>query len=247
MQISREDRVRMERAHVHAWPASDTADIDGWLWRASGGGSHRANSVSTIDFHGCSPAAAIETVEARYSARGARSQFQTFDESSPEGLPDLLRDRGYTPGGGTITMFKRLAAVSADNAEVEWRDHAWDEWQHVYLGEITENRRAVNQMILARVPAPRAFFGYRRGGEIVATALCVIGFGCAVVECVTTRADMRRQGAAQCVLVALEAWAARQAADLIGLQVVADNLPAIALYERCGFVAGARNEFWVND
>jgi hypothetical protein len=50
--IGRDDRVHMERAHVFAWPALRTAVIDGWLWRASGGGSQRANSVSTIDFHG---------------------------------------------------------------------------------------------------------------------------------------------------------------------------------------------------
>ena len=52
MRISHLDRVRMERAHVLAWPALNTATIHGWLWRSSGGGSQRANSVSTIDFAG---------------------------------------------------------------------------------------------------------------------------------------------------------------------------------------------------
>jgi ribosomal protein S18 acetylase RimI-like enzyme len=113
------------------------------------------------------------------------------------------------------------------------------------LGEIVENRRAVNSLILDRIPAPRAFFGCRRGGEIVATALCVAGFGCAVVECVATRADIRRQGAARSVLSALESWAAQQEVDWIGLQVVADNAPAVALYQRRGFVAGATNSYWV--
>ena len=68
MRISREDRVRMERAHVLAWPALNTAIIDGWLWRSSGGGSNRANSVSTIDFHGADLEAAIAEVESRYQA-----------------------------------------------------------------------------------------------------------------------------------------------------------------------------------
>jgi len=55
MTPNRDERVRMERAHVQAWPALHTARIDGWLWRASGGGSQRANSVSTIDFTGTDP------------------------------------------------------------------------------------------------------------------------------------------------------------------------------------------------
>ena len=244
MEISREDRVRMERAHVRAWPALHTADIDGWLWRSSGGGSQRANSVSTIDFHGNDAAAAIAAVEARYHALGAPARFQTFDETSPAGLGDLLHDRGYRQSDPTTTMFKRIEPSPAP-AEVEVRDAVSPEWLQVYLGEITENRRAVNTRILEQIPAPRAFFGYRREGEIIATALCAIGFGCAVIECVATRADLRRTGAARGVLAALQSWAAAQGADWIGLQVVSQNVPAVALYESMGFVAGATNTFWV--
>ena len=244
MRISREDRVRMERAHVLAWPALHTEVIDGWLWRSSGGGSNRANSVSTIDFHGADLDASIVRVESRYRTLARTIRFQTFDETSPNGLTETLRNRGYQQVNPTTTMFKRIENPAAA-PHVDVHDHAWPEWRSVYLGEIVENRRAVNSLILDRIPRPRAFFGCRRGGEIVATALCVVGFGCAVIECVATRADMRRQGAAQSVLTALESWAARQDVDWIGLQVVTDNTPAVALYERLGFVAGATNSYWV--
>jgi N-acetylglutamate synthase len=246
MRIGRDDRVRMERAHVLAWPALNTADINGWLWRSSGGGSQRANSVSTIDFHGADVEASIADTEARYQALGQPMRFQTFDETSPPDLADTLRIRGYAESEATITMFKRIGTPGS-SADVAVRDHAWPEWRGVYLGEITESRRAVNALILDRVPTPRAFFGCRRGGEIVATALCATGFGCAVIECVATRADKRRQGAAQSVMIALETWAGQQDADWIGLQVVAGNTPAVALYQRLGFVAGATNRFWVKN
>ena len=64
MVIPRADRVRMERAHVHAWPARQATRIDGWLWRYSGGGSQRANSASTVDFTGNDVAASVDAVEA---------------------------------------------------------------------------------------------------------------------------------------------------------------------------------------
>jgi hypothetical protein len=140
MQISRENRVRMERAHVLAWPALRTAVIDGWLWRSSGGGWQRANSVSTIDFTGNDPEAAINAVEAQYSAVDMPVRFQTFDETSPSVLADLLRTRSYRESDPTTTIFKPVEA-GAPVADVEWRDHAWAEWLEVYLGEITENRR----------------------------------------------------------------------------------------------------------
>lgn len=245
MQISRQDRVRMERAHVLAWTALRAETIDGWLWRASGGGSQRANSVSTIDFTGPDMDAAIDTVEARYRARDMPARFQTFDDTAPAGLADCLRTRGYQDGGVTITLFKGLKPAAAPPS-VECRDHAWQEWRDVYLDAITENRRAINQRILTAIPGPRAFFGCRRDGAIISTALCVIGFGCAVIECVTTRPDARRQGGAQAVLAAVLSWAALQEADLIGLQVVAGNLPAIRLYEGSGFLPGATNRFFVS-
>jgi N-acetylglutamate synthase len=240
MQITRNDRVRMERAHVLAWPALRAAKLDGWLWRSSGGGSQRANSVSTIDFTGNDIEAAIDTIEARYQALGAPSRFQTFDETSPPELPDRLRHRGYHETESTTTMFRRNEPVApADH--VEQRDHPWQDWQAVYFSAITENRHAINAQILASIQAPHAFFCYRT----ISTALCIIGHGCAVVECIATSDAAKRQGAARTVMTALLAWAAAQDADLAGLQVVAQNTPAIRLYETLGFVAGATNRFWV--
>ncbi len=300
MQITRDDRVRMERAHVLAWPALRTAVIDGWLWRASGGGSQRANSVSTVDFTGADAEAALRDAEARYLAIGAQPRFQTFDETKPRGLADVLRARGYRETDPTVTMFKRpataaprsrtpgrpasmppegaifrrptsappagailesapvmeapvteapvtAAPVTEAPGSVETSEHAGPEWLATYLGEITPNRRAANSRIIEQIPAPHAFFGCREGSGVIATALCVVGFGCAVVECVATRADARRRGAARAVLAQLEMWASMQGVDWIGLQVAAHNTPAIRLYEALGFSAGAINKFWVRD
>ena len=66
-----------------------------------------------------------------------------------------------------------------------------------------------------------------------------------MIECVTTRADARRQGSALAVLTAVSHWASVQDIDRIGLQVVADNAPAVALYQHIGFVTGATNSFWL--
>jgi N-acetylglutamate synthase len=240
MEITRNDRVRMERAHVLAWPALRTAEIDGWLWRSSGGGSQRANSVSTVDFTGGDVDAAIDGVEARYRAVGAPAQFHTFDETAPAGLADRLRQRGYQENQPTVTMFRRNEAVAAQDG-VERREQIWPAWGEVHFGAITENRRTVNARILDAVRAPRAFFAYRG----IATALGVVGSGCAVVECVATRTDARRRGGARAVMISLLAWAGEQDADLVGLQVVAENTAAVRLYQTLGFVAGTVNRFWM--
>lgn len=122
MNISRQDRVRMERAHMLAWPALRAAKVEGWLWRSSGGGSQRANSVSTIDFIGTDVKAAVAEAEARYQAVGAPARFHTFDHTSPPSLAEHLQNRGYRQTESTVTMFKRLGEATAIPG-VETRDH----------------------------------------------------------------------------------------------------------------------------
>jgi N-acetylglutamate synthase len=249
MDICHSDRIRMERAHVRAWPALETQFIEGWLCRHSGGGSQRANSVSTVDYSGSDILASIQQVERWYRERGAPARFQTFDETQPVGLTEILRDRGYVRSEQTITMFRRIdAAIGSADVEIRdglWDDYPSDDWLTVYLQAITEDRRAVNTRILHSVPPGSAFLGYRRHGAIVATTLCMEHLGCAVIECVATATEHRRQGAAREVVNAAIHWAQRQGADWIGLQVAAQNAGAIALYRATGFAAGAHNAFWV--
>src|ERR1700722_2477182 len=135
----------LERLHVRAWPAAETERIDGWLWRWSGGGSQRANSVSTIDFIGNDMAAALDRVEARDHAKSSPIRVQTYDVTRPAGLPELLTERGYGAGDTTLTMLataQPAAAVShVPSMRVTVTDDPVAEWLDVYLDAITERRR----------------------------------------------------------------------------------------------------------
>jgi GNAT superfamily N-acetyltransferase len=247
MHISADDLRRMERAHVKAWPALATADVQGWLWRSSGGGSQRANSVSTADFTGADPAAALADVEARYRAKGARTLIQTFDLSEPQNIRDLLGAHGYRPAGDTThTMIKPVQPESSVR-DVDVGETPGADWREVYLGAITESRRTVNMRILEQIPGPRAFFACRRRGAVISTGLCVVDRDLGVIECMATRLEARRQGGAASVLRALEGWAGAQGVRLLGLQVVTTNAAAIALYQGCGFVPVAANQFWARE
>jgi ribosomal protein S18 acetylase RimI-like enzyme len=245
MQITADDLRRIERLHVRAWPAFETADIHGWLWRYSGGGSQRANSVSTVDFAGGNPTAALDEVEARYRARNALVRLHTYDLSAPAGIVDLLQRRGYRDGETTLTMAKAVSAADSP-ADVEVAATPDAQWQEVYLGAISESRRSVNAKILGAVPQPCGFFSCRRAGQVISSGLCVADGDFAVVECMATRAEARRQGGADAVLRSLEAWAAERGVKTLALQAVAVNAAAIALYTRFGFASVATNRFWEN-
>jgi N-acetylglutamate synthase len=244
--MSAADLRAIEQAHVRAWPALETADLQGWLWRRSGGGSQRANSVSTVSFRGDDPAAALDEAEARYRACGAVARFQTFDLTEPAGLTSLLQARGYVEGETTVTLAKPVTSREPP-ADVTIAEQADAEWREIYLAAITESRRAINAKILAAVPSPCAWLSSRRAGKVISTGLCVLDGAFAVIECMATRAEARRQGGAQAVLAGIEAWAAMRGARMLALQVVATNPPAIALYRGFGFTPVATNRFWVKN
>jgi GNAT superfamily N-acetyltransferase len=245
MQVAADDLRRIERLHVRAWPAFETADIHGWLWRYSGGGSQRANSVSTVDFSGGDPATALDEVEARYRARNAIVRVHTYDLSAPADIVDLLQRRGYGAGETTLTMAKAVGASDlSGDVEVAATPNA--QWQEVYLGALSESRRSVNARILGAVPQPCGYFSCRRAGQVISTGLCVADGDYAIVECMATRAEARRQGGADAVLRSLEAWAAERGAKTLALQAVDVNAAAVALYTRFGFRSVATNRFWEN-
>jgi ribosomal protein S18 acetylase RimI-like enzyme len=236
---------RLERLHVRAWPAAETMRVDGWLWRYSGGGSQRANSVSTVDGTGGDAVAAIERVEALYRDRGVPARFHTYALTQPADLAALLQARGYRPTEATTTMIRTARPGLAPPDDVEIAADPGAEWLDVYLGAITESRRAVNREILRRVPDRRAFFSVRRGGRVITSALGVVDGGFAVAECVATREDARGQRGADAAMRGLMAWAGSLGAHVVGLQVVSTNAPALALYRRLGFVAACENRFWM--
>lgn len=233
----RERLLATERAAVRAWPAGETRDVDGWLWRYSGGGSQRANSVSALHYRGMDVERTIDEIENLYGARGAPVRFQVgFPLSEPEDLDARLAARDYVIHDPVTTLVKAVESVAMPD-DVVLGGSPSESWLQVYLSNVTPDRRPFAAAILARVPAPCVFAEVIRGRETLATALGVLHEGAVIAECVGTAASARRQGAASAVMSALEAWGSAQGARTIGLQAVTTNTPAQGLYAALGYTA----------
>ena len=238
----------MLRLAIDAWPALQAADIEGWLWRGSGGGSKRANSTATLAFGGADLDTAIDAVERRYRALGQLVRFQVEEIGAPAELDERLTARGYAVEETTINMAKSLTPQAANSSgtgegcSIDIEPAA--DWLSVYLSAITPDRRVINEKIVQAVPAPRAFFLYRQGGIPVSSGLCVAAGDVAIVECMATAPGVRRSGGARRVLAAIDGWARDQGAKTLFLQVVAINAPAVALYEQAGFIPVASTRYF---
>lgn len=241
--LSRDQILAIERAAVYAWPANDTAHVGGWLWRHSSGGSQRANSVSTLDDPRSDAEAAIDAVEARYRALAAPVRIQVVDRfSQPGDLDARLARRGYVVHDPVTALARRCTSADMP-ADVTVMPVPSDAWMDVYLANVAADRRPAAPAIVARVPAPRAFFGAMRDGELVSTALGVLYRNVVIAECVGTRADVRRSGGAAAAMRAVEAWGRAQGAEVIALHAVTANAPAQALYAALGYVPVGRSHY----
>jgi GNAT superfamily N-acetyltransferase len=211
--------------------------VDGWLWRYSGGGSQRANSVSALSYEGDDVERSIDKVEQLYRERKAPVRFQVgFPLSQPHDLDERLAARGYVIHDPVTTLIKSVERIDQP-ADVVLRENPSEGWMSVYLSNVTPDRRPFAADILARVPGPRVFAEVLRDGAVCATALGVFFENTVIAECVGTAAAARRQGAAAAVMRALEAWAGSQGAHTIGLQAVTTNAPAQGLYASLGYTA----------
>jgi ribosomal protein S18 acetylase RimI-like enzyme len=97
--------------------------------------------------------------------------------------------------------------------------------------------------MLGRVEPPSAYASVIAGNRVLGVGRAVADRGWAGVFGMATVPEARGRGVARAVLAALAGWAQARGAERMYLQVAADNIPALRLYERLGFVELTRYHY----
>jgi N-acetylglutamate synthase len=239
---SSSDLVRgvQERA-ARALPAEHLERVGGWWLRQAPRGPWW---VGTVLPHGAGGpgdlAHRVTRAEGFYARHGAAAGFQVSPGAHPEGLDELLAERGYRRRGpmslqvAPTARVRERARAGALRLRVDDRPtRAWlAVWDAVH-GRGTDPR--AERDLLDRVEQPSAYAAVLTGDGIVAVGRAVADAGWAGVFGMATRPEARGKGAAGGVLAALADWAGARHADRMYLQVELDNAPALRLYEQAGF------------
>jgi N-acetylglutamate synthase len=231
----------LEQTVVGAWPASETLELGGWALRASGGPTHRGNSVATLDATGnISLDDRIEQAEAWYRERERPAQFQIGPCAAPAGLDAALSARGYRKGGEALCaivpalgvierMGSGLVARVESSPNEAWlematRSSRFASSHQVFLG------------FLARL-GPRARFvtAYAERGDAAAIGLGIRSGQRLGIYAMLTLPEQRRRGAALAALTALAESALADGIPELYLLVERENTAARNLYARLGF------------
>jgi GNAT superfamily N-acetyltransferase len=226
----------LEHAAALAWPGTEQHWCDGWLLRAGGGYTSRANSAVPLLFE--ATVHAVPAIVEWYAARGLPAWLALPDRLLPVKAPGvkatrvLVRD--IEPGG----------------APADFPSHPDAEWLRIY-------QRDVPVEVLTAVVDGQVAFATRGRAEVSGAtgsgtgASAATGSGTAVgraavttspdgtrwagLSCVRVSEDARRRGHARTVCSALLGWAAGHGATRAYVQVLADNEPAATLYHSMGF------------
>jgi hypothetical protein len=231
----------LEEAVVDAWPAAETADLDGWLLRASGGPSHRANSVATLEAGSqLGLDARIERAEAWYRERQLAPMFQLGPCAVPSELEHVLVARGYRKEGAAVVAVAipsqvHASTVSVLRTSVEAR--ASQPWLEVV---VRSSRFAATQDVMLGVLArlgSRCRFAtvFDEQGSPSAGCLAISSEDRLGIYAMFSAPSGRRRGAASALLHALAQDALDERMRELYLQVEIANSAARALYARSGF------------
>ncbi len=218
----------LEHAAALAWPGTERTWMDGWLLRGAGGHTHRANSAVPLGLE--AGASALPAIAEWYARRGQTPWLAVPDRllTLPKGVPVHLE---------TEVMVRDLPAGAPD-ATVALSPRPDEKWLRLY-------ERDVPVDVLAAVVDGAVVFGIRAGAAVGRAAVTPAPDGTrwAGLSAVRVADDQRRRGHAWALCSALMAWAGEQGATRCYVQVLADNAPAIALYERLGFTAAHRTRY----
>lgn len=235
----------LQRVMLDGWPPTERAQVGGWILRAAGGFTGRANSVLPVGDPGLPLDAAVALCEAWYAERGLPSQFTI---AGPEGfaapedpLGALLLARGYevSPVVDVMTASARSVAAAAAPATgtgapgVLMGDRLDDRWFAAYQRQ-RPGAGAAARAVLTGSPE-QLFARIEVGGDVVAVARAAFAHAWCGIFAVEVDPSHRRRGLARALTGAVAGEAARRGIRSLYLQVSADNTAAVAAYERLGF------------
>ncbi len=228
----------IEELSWNAWPALRSRLVDGWIVRWSAGYTSRANSVLPL-YPGDRPVAErLRICEEFYDDQGQETIVKVVPCAEPPDLDAFLAERGYRQRSETSVHGRSLSAGEfAPDPEVLLAEGLDDRWIDAVasMNRMDPARRDVAARMLRAIAPPHVFASIEVEGAVVAAGLGVCEREWVGAFDMIVSPDHRRRGYGGRVLTSLLGWGIARGARRAYLQVVRENAPAIALYERLGF------------
>jgi|HubBroStandDraft_3_1064219.scaffolds.fasta_scaffold147628_2 ribosomal protein S18 acetylase RimI-like enzyme len=237
----------LERVAAAHWRGTEEERLGGWLLRAAGGFTGRANSALPLGDPGLPLDDALAAVTRWYRDRGLTPMIAVpapldadADADGDGELDEHLARRSWLtrPGPAYFMVADLPLGIQADELAGGHAvvvspepDDAWAARYH-YRGQDTLPPVARQVLTSAR---EQSFVSVRDGDEVLAIARLSIAAGWAGLTAVEVHPGHRRKGLGVAITAAACRVAEQRGTPRVFLQTEVDNAPAQALYRRLGF------------
>lgn len=240
MQATNISIADLETRAARGWRAAQEERLGGWLLRAAGGFTGRANSALAIGDPGMPLAAAVQQVCAWYQARGLTPMIAVpFPMAGPDGSPvdRLLDSLGWSLRQAPAVVMTAAPGAAARRAgpptSVTVAAAPDDDWLALYHYR-GDSLPPIGRQLLMSAPW-QAFASVREAGQTIAIGRVAGDEGWAGLTAIETHPGYRRRGLATAVSATLAALAADRGVTGLYLQVECENTGARVLYGGIGF------------
>jgi ribosomal protein S18 acetylase RimI-like enzyme len=213
--------------------------FDGWVLSFSHGYTRRANSIHPLYPSTLPLADKIVACEGIYAAKERPTTFKVTSAADDVDLDQALDQRGYARVALTSVQLADLRSLATPTSnEVALSTELDDPWFDDFnrLTVTPEPLQASERSLLEKIAPPHAFASVAVDGETVAVGLAVAEHGYVGLFDIVVDSRVRNRGLGRRLCTALLRWAANDHAVAIAyLAVMADNAPALRLYQNLGF------------
>jgi ribosomal protein S18 acetylase RimI-like enzyme len=235
---STRDELDLEAILARGWRAAETSSVGGWLLRASGGFTGRANSVLPLGPPDQPLDDALAEAHAWYSARDLPLKVQV--PTNARRLLDAgLAERGWPASPDVHIMAARLHTVMSrpgpearSDVALELHPAPDDDWLARYRDGA--GTAAAARGVLTRHERVM-FAALRREGQVLAIGRGTVDADWLGVTAVEVDPAQRGQGLASAVMRALWRWGSAEGATRSHLEVSEENTAALAMYRQLGY------------
>lgn len=237
MDLHRDGRL-IEELSLNHWQPLSTLHYDGWVLRFADGYTKRANSISPMYSSTGDIQEKIRFCEQIYSSHRLPTAFKITPFVQPPELDQILADMGYTLFEVTSVQAMDLSNVAEpSHSTVRIEERLTTHWlEHCcQLKELQEPNRQLLERMLSNIKTRTGFISLYDGKRVVACGMGVIERGYIGLYNIVTDQQARNRGFGEQLVLNLLQWGKQNGARYSYLAVVANNHPALRLYEKVGF------------
>ena len=237
--------LKLEEISLNAWPALETIHYDGWVIRYANGVTKRSNSVNAFYESTLDTAEKIDFCEKFYRSKSIPVCFKITEIVQPAGLDDFLEARGYEHKFDvliqTMDISKLVGGIDKNIHLLEENNDRWLD-HYIQMNGSKPADKPVYKQIIDLILLPKCLFTLTLNSVVIGCGLGVVENQFIGLFDIVIDPQYRNQGFGKMLIGNILKWGKRKGADTAYLQVLADNAPAIRLYEKVGFTEKYR--YW---